>query len=261
VLVLVVGGLLWLTGCVADPPPRIGLAVSGNGQATVTWQAPLGIPFPIVAYVVTPLVNSVPQTPTRFNSTATTETVTGLTNGTSYTFEVKAINTLGNDSASSESSNPVTPEIAPLPSSFVAHYTGPTDDGTYGTNGQFSFSGTVDPNGGCSLVNGCHFDVTRVTGTWHSADICGPGNGGDLTADTTTTAGTALIETNSTNGTGFDGQLNFTVWSLGYACPGNPSEQFFASIPGPPYLPWQQGATHTDWPSIGSGTFSIDWSY
>jgi hypothetical protein len=32
--------------------------------------------------VVTPFVNNVAQTPVRFNSAATTETVTGLTNGT-----------------------------------------------------------------------------------------------------------------------------------------------------------------------------------
>jgi alpha-tubulin suppressor-like RCC1 family protein len=98
-----------LTGCVADPAPQMVGASPGVRSATVTWQAPLGIPFPIVAYVVTPLVNNVAQSPTQFNSTATTETLTGLTNGTTYTFEVKAINTLGNDSASSAASTAVTP--------------------------------------------------------------------------------------------------------------------------------------------------------
>src|SRR5262245_30888902 len=77
---LVVGGLLLLTGCVADPPPIIGVAVAGDGQATVSWQPPLGIPFPITGYVVTPVIANVPQAPVAFNSTATTEVVTGLTN-------------------------------------------------------------------------------------------------------------------------------------------------------------------------------------
>src|SRR5262249_46859297 len=76
----VVIGSLALSGCVADPPPIIGTATAGDGQATVSWQAPLGVPFPITGYVVTQLVNNVQRTPVRFNSTATTETVTGLTN-------------------------------------------------------------------------------------------------------------------------------------------------------------------------------------
>ena len=101
VLVLAVA-LLALGGCVADPPPLMGTAVSGNHQATVSWQAPLAIPFPITAYVVTPWIGQVRQTPIQFNSTATTQTVTGLTNGATYTFTVVAINTLGNDSASSD---------------------------------------------------------------------------------------------------------------------------------------------------------------
>ena len=75
----------------------------------MSWQPPLAAPMPIVAYVVTPWIGQVAQTPTRFNSTATTETVVGLTNGTTYRFTVVAINSLGNDSASSASSNAVTP--------------------------------------------------------------------------------------------------------------------------------------------------------
>ena len=109
VVALLVAGLFVLGGCVADPPPLIGTAVPGDGGATVSWQPPLAAPMPIVAYVVTPWIGQVAQTPTRFNSTATTETVVGLTNGTTYRFTVVAINSLGNDSASSASSNAVTP--------------------------------------------------------------------------------------------------------------------------------------------------------
>jgi alpha-tubulin suppressor-like RCC1 family protein len=84
-------------------------AVPGDHGATVTWLAPLASPAPIVAYVVTPFIGQVAQPETRFNSAATTETVTGLANGSTYTFHVTAINALGNDSASSNASNPVTP--------------------------------------------------------------------------------------------------------------------------------------------------------
>jgi hypothetical protein len=258
VAALVLLALVALDACVGGPSPRIGTAVPGDSDAVVSWQAPP--PFAVTAYVVTPWIGLVAQPPIQFNSTATTETVTGLTNGTTYAFTVKAINAFGDESASSNLSNPVTPEVA-LPSSFVAHYTGPTDDGSYGTNGDLTISGAVDPVNGCSVANGCNFDVTSVTGTWHSADICGPGMGGNLSADPTNAGGTAFIETTSNSSTGFDAQINFTDWSMGYACPGTPSEQFVASTGGPPYQPWQPGATHTDWGSLGGGTFSIDWNY
>jgi alpha-tubulin suppressor-like RCC1 family protein len=108
--VLAVGvGALGLSGCVADSPPIIGPATPGDGRAVVSWQAPLAAPAPITAYVVTPWIGPVRQTPVVFNSTATTQTLTGLTNGVTYTFTVHALNALGNDSASSGVSNPVIP--------------------------------------------------------------------------------------------------------------------------------------------------------
>ena len=57
---------------------------------------------------MTPYIGGVAQTAQIFVSTATTETVTGLTNGTAYTFRVAAINAIGTGSNSS-SSNSVTP--------------------------------------------------------------------------------------------------------------------------------------------------------
>ncbi len=111
-----------LTGCVADPPPLIGTATAANGRATVTWQAPINAiaaPFPVTAYVVTPWVGQVAQTRVRFNSTATTETVIGLTDGTAYTFTVAAI-TQGSESASSAQSNPVTPSRVPVVTAVAA---------------------------------------------------------------------------------------------------------------------------------------------
>src|SRR5262245_58446841 len=89
---------LTLTGCVADPAPIIVGAVAGNHSATVTWLPPLAAPASIVAYVVRPVINNVPQAPTRFNSTATTQTVSGLASGVTYTFHVSAINSIGAES-------------------------------------------------------------------------------------------------------------------------------------------------------------------
>jgi hypothetical protein len=100
---------LGLSACVADPPPTIGTATAGDEQAVVSWQPPLAAPAPITAYVVTPWIGFTRQTSVVFNSPATTQTVVGLTNGVAYGFTVKAINALGNDSASSGMSNRVTP--------------------------------------------------------------------------------------------------------------------------------------------------------
>ena len=73
----------------------MGTATPGDGRAVVSWQPPLAAPVPITGYVVTPWIGFVGQTPVVFNSTATTQTATGLTNGTTYTFTVHAVNAWG----------------------------------------------------------------------------------------------------------------------------------------------------------------------
>jgi len=90
-------------------PPTIGTAAPGNAEATVSWTAPSPEVCPaITGYVVTPYVGFFPKPSTTFNSTANTQTVTGLTNGTTYRFRVQAINTMGTGGYS-KVTNPVTP--------------------------------------------------------------------------------------------------------------------------------------------------------
>lgn len=75
------------------PPsaPRHVGASPGDGQATVHWTAPASSGTAAVgAYVVTPYIGFAAQTPQTFNSVATTQVVTGLTNGTTYRFRVAA---------------------------------------------------------------------------------------------------------------------------------------------------------------------------
>ena len=83
-------------------------AVPGNAQATVTWTAPANNGSAITAYVVTPFIGAAAQPATTFNSTATTQTVTGLTSGTTFTFKVAAKNARGTGPQSA-ASNAVTP--------------------------------------------------------------------------------------------------------------------------------------------------------
>lgn len=120
-IVLLVGvGLLSFAGCVADAPPGNPTAVAGDGQVAVSWTTPIGDTGALVTkYQVTPFIGSVAQTPVVFNSTATTQTITGLVNGTAYRFMVHAINGLGYESGGSVLSNTVTP-TAPVPTAIAA---------------------------------------------------------------------------------------------------------------------------------------------
>jgi putative nucleotidyltransferase with HDIG domain len=77
--------------------------VSGNAQVTVSWSAPNDGGSPVTSYTVTPYVAGTSQTPSVFGSTATSQVVGGLSNGTTYTFTVTATNSVGTSSPSSPS--------------------------------------------------------------------------------------------------------------------------------------------------------------
>ena len=93
------------------PSQPTGVSAAGAGQAArVTWTAPASDgDSPITGYEVTPYVGSQPQTPEQVGGSATTATISGLTNGTAYTFRVTAINAVG-PSPSSAPSNEVIPQ-------------------------------------------------------------------------------------------------------------------------------------------------------
>lgn len=84
--------------------PTIGTASAGNGQATVTFAAPADNGGNSITYYT---VTSSPGSITASDS-ASPITVTGLTNGTAYTFTVTATNVAGSGPASA-ASNSVTP--------------------------------------------------------------------------------------------------------------------------------------------------------
>jgi hypothetical protein len=110
VTLAVVIGALGLAACVADAAPIMGDAIAGDGEVTLHWAAPPADNGElIVKYVVIPYVGGVEQASRTFDSNATTQYVTGLTNDTTYTFVVYGINHLGHATARSAASNPVTP--------------------------------------------------------------------------------------------------------------------------------------------------------
>ena len=118
---------------------------SGNTQVVVSWTAPASDGgSPITGYVVTPSMAGVAQTPVTFSSAATTQTVTGLTNGTAYTFTVAALNGAGTgpDSPPSAAVTPATEAGAPT--------------GVSGTSGntQVALSWTAPASDGGSAITG-----------------------------------------------------------------------------------------------------------
>ena len=95
---------------VPDPPTNV-TAIKGNAQATVGWTPPVDDGgSEITVYTVTSSPGGVTASAA---GSATGAVVTGLTNGTTYTFTVTATNGIGT-SASSAPSNAVTP-AAPQP--------------------------------------------------------------------------------------------------------------------------------------------------
>ena len=101
-------------------------ATAGNASALVNWTAPAQ---PVTTYTITPFIGAAPRPPISVGGLTPFALVTGLTNGTTYTFKVKAANALGT-SPDSLASNPVTPSapsttvpfepaIPPLTSEYV----------------------------------------------------------------------------------------------------------------------------------------------
>jgi titin len=92
-------------------------AVAGDGQASVSWTRGSSGESPITNYTVWYSSVGAYTQYTGAASTATTVTVTGLTNGTAYTFEVYAVNSQGSGPASSPSNSvtPIGPSITSPP--------------------------------------------------------------------------------------------------------------------------------------------------
>lgn len=87
---------------IAPSPPTAGAVEPVAGGARVSWTAPLSTGgAAITGYRVTPYAGTTALAPRTFSSTATTQTVTGLVDGTAYTFRIAAVNAAGTGEASS----------------------------------------------------------------------------------------------------------------------------------------------------------------
>ena len=139
---------------VPDAPTAVH-GISGDGQATISWTAPTNNGYDtITSYTVR-------SSPGNYTTTVsgTTGTVSGLTNGTDYTFTVTAHNTAGDSSASTASST-ITPLAYAIPdfNYTINDLSGNTDDNIGPLTYTAIASGLPNPNmNGTYITTGRHF--------------------------------------------------------------------------------------------------------
>ena len=207
-------------------------ATAGNGSAQVSWTAPSDNGGSgLTKYTVTPYIGSNAQTPITVtgNPPATSTTVTGLTNGTTYTFKVSATNATGTGPDSSASSA-VTPNGPP---------TAPTGVTATAGNGSAQVSWTApSDNGGSGLTK---YTVTPYIGSNAQTPITVTGN----------PPATSTTVTGLTNGTTY----TFKVSATNATATGTDSSASNAVTPnGPPTAP--TGVTAT----AGNGSAQVSWT-
>lgn len=168
--------------------PTIGVATGGDKQATVAFTAPVNTGgAAVTGYTVTSVPGGIAAT-----GSMSPIVVTGLTNGTAYTFKVAAINSAGTGAAS-DPSNSVTPtallavSTASLPNAQIAvaysqslMATGGSAPYTWTVNGTLPTGLSLAPNG---AITGIPTQVTEtpVTITVQVLDALGATANKDLT--------------------------------------------------------------------------------
>jgi uncharacterized protein YccT (UPF0319 family) len=168
-------------------------AVAGNTNAVVSWTAPANTGGSLISgYTVT---SSGGQTAT---VSGTSATVTGLTNGTAYTFTVTATNVSGT-SAASDSSTAVTPVTLPGVPTGVSAVAGNTNavvswTAPANTGGSLISRYTVTSSGGqTATVSGTSATVTGLTnGTAYTFTVTATNVSGSSAASDSSTAVTPV---------------------------------------------------------------------
>ena len=198
-------------------------ATAGNGTAHVSWTAPADGNSPITSYSVTPAAGTATLAPTVItgNPPATNATISGLTNGVTYTFSVTATNAVGTGPASA-ASNAVTPQAPTAPGT-------PAGVTATATNAAATVTWTAPANGGSPITG---YAVTPYIG----------GSAQTATMVTGSPPPTTTTVSGLTNGTSYTFKVTATN-AIGTGPPSPPSNAVTPSaVTAPVFV--QQASTH-----------------
>ena len=217
----------------APGAPTAVSGTAGDGSVSLNWTAPANDGgSAITGYRITPFVGGTAQTPIDTGSTTTSRTITGLTNGTAYTFTVAAANAVGTGAASN-------PSAAVVPRAAATAPGAPT--GVAGTAGNASvalnWTAPAD-NGGSAITS---YRITPFVGTTAQTPI-------DTGSATTSSTITGL-----TNGTAY----TFKVAATNGVGTGTPST---ASDPVTPAAPTVPGAPARPAAAAGDKSVTVTWT-
>jgi len=187
---------------VKAPPtaPQNLTATTGDGQVTLSWAAPDdngGAAISKYQYSVSTDGTDNWQDVPGSDAATTGYTVTGLTNGTSYTFKVRAVNGIG---AGKEASATATPIEAPIPVATI---------GVAGAGG----ATTITTNGAAlqMLAEVQPANATNRAVTWTISGGSGAAVNAETGLLTATANGTVTVRATADDGSGVFGETAITI--------------------------------------------------
>ena len=198
----------WVTanGAVTTDPPTAPeaptgfTATAGNRQIRLSWTAPPARGAPIQRYTITCTSNIVDGThvcdrtdgTNTYTTSGTSRTITGLTNGNSYSFTLSATNVAGTSGTTSAAATPATLPGRPRNIEITPSYGTGTVDLSVTWSAPSRDNGDTTDNGG-SAITGYTVQYRASTGNWSFAFFGGSGTCGEVgTTCTHTITGLAV---------------------------------------------------------------------